>query len=510
MSGSDAVLSVRGLGKSYAAPVLDGVDLELAGGEVLALVGENGAGKSTLAQIIAGLVVPATGSMCLAGDDYRPANRPAAERAGVQIVLQELNVIPTLTIAENLFLHRLPRRAGVIRRGELRTRAREAMARVGLDRLSPDTLVGELGLGLQQMVEIARNLVDPCRVLILDEPTAMLTAREVDLLFVQVRRLKAEGVAVVFVSHRLEELAVIADRIAVLRGGRLVAIGPMANYSFGELVRLMAGRDLAEGPQRAVRTAGPPGLRLRDLTRGRAVRGVSLEVGRGEIVGLAGLVGSGRTELLRLIFGADHAESGEVWVGDPLRKVEIRFPWDAVAAGIALVTEDRKSEGLLAGEGVAANIALGNLAGISRPTPLGRAVNRTREHAMAARHVGALGIRCASTGQPVGELSGGNQQKVLLARWLEHDAAVYLLDEPSRGVDPAARADIHALMTGLAERGKALLVVSSDLRELMALCDRIAVLSKGRLVQVFDRDSWSADAILGAAFCPEDREDGAA
>src|SRR6478752_5029685 len=342
-----AILSVSGIGKTYAEPVLADVSLSLRAGEVLALTGENGAGKSTLSKIIGGLVEPTAGTMRLAGQPYAPASRTEAEALGVRMVMQELNLLPTLSVAENLFLNRLPRAGafsfGWIDRRKLREDARHAMAQVGLDAIHPDTLVGELGIGHQQMVEIARNLIDDCRVLILDEPTAMLTAREVDLLFEQIERLKARGVALVYISHRLEELKRIAEQIAVLRDGRLVHVDAMANLTSDEIVTWMVGRELGEQIDLGVRNIGAPLLKVDRLTRGKVVRDVSFEVRAGEIFGVSGLIGAGRTELMRLIYGADQKDGGTVALaatpGAPPTPVRIDSPSDAVRAGIALITE---------------------------------------------------------------------------------------------------------------------------------------------------------------------------
>ncbi|ANA73677.1 TPA: sugar ABC transporter ATP-binding protein [Pseudomonas aeruginosa] len=502
---SDALplLSIRGVGKTYAQPVLAEIDLQLFGGEVLALTGENGAGKSTLSKIVGGLERPGVGSLELLGRPYAPGSRREAEALGVRMVMQELNLLPTLSVAENLFLHDLPRRAGWIDRRRLRAAAREAMAQVGLEAIDPDTLVGDLGIGHQQMVEIARNLIGDCRLLILDEPTAMLTAREVDMLFEQVERLRERGVAIVYISHRLEELARISQRIAVLRDGRLVCVEPIERYDADQLVTLMVGRDLGERFDLGPRQTGAPLLRVERLSRRGKVHEVSFEVRAGEIFGISGLIGSGRTELLRLIYGADRADGGQVLLGDPPQRLSLRSPADSVRQGVALITEDRKGEGLLLDQSISANLALGNLPALARHG----VIDRRREEALARRQVEALRVRCADTAQAVGELSGGNQQKVVIGRWLERDCQVLLFDEPTRGIDVGAKFDIYALLAELTRRGKALVVVSSDLRELMLICDRIGVLSAGRMVDTFERDAWTQDALLAAAFAGYKKRD---
>ncbi|MBG4504865.1 sugar ABC transporter ATP-binding protein [Pseudomonas aeruginosa] len=502
---SDALplLSIRGVGKTYAQPVLAEIDLQLFGGEVLALTGENGAGKSTLSKIVGGLERPGAGSLELLGRPYAPGSRREAEALGVRMVMQELNLLPTLSVAENLFLHDLPRRAGWIDRRRLRAAAREAMAQVGLEAIDPDTLVGDLGIGHQQMVEIARNLIGDCRLLILDEPTAMLTAREVDMLFEQVERLRERGVAIVYISHRLEELARISQRIAVLRDGRLVCVEPIERYDADQLVTLMVGRELGERFDLGPRQTGAPLLRVERLSRRGKVHEVSFEVRAGEIFGISGLIGSGRTELLRLIYGADRADGGQVLLGDPPQRLSLRSPADSVRQGVALITEDRKGEGLLLDQSISANLALGNLPALARHG----VIDRRRAEAQARRQVEALRVRCADTAQAVGELSGGNQQKVVIGRWLERDCQVLLFDEPTRGIDVGAKFDIYALLAELTRRGKALVVVSSDLRELMLICDRIGVLSAGRMVDTFERDAWTQDALLAAAFAGYKKRD---
>ncbi|WP_010222428.1 sugar ABC transporter ATP-binding protein [Pseudomonas donghuensis] len=500
---ADVVLSVSAIGKTYAQPVLGDIDLSLRRGEVLALTGENGAGKSTLSKIIGGLEVPTTGQMLYQGQPYQPGSRAAAERLGVRMVMQELNLLPTLTVAENLFLDNLPGRAGWINRKRLRQLAVAAMAQVGLDAIDPDTPVGELGIGHQQMVEIARNLIGDCHVLIFDEPTAMLTAREVELLFSQIERLQQRGVAIIYISHRLEELKRIAQRIAVLRDGKLVCVVPMQRYNSEQLVNLMVGRELGEHIDLGVRNIGAPILKVNNLSRSDKVKAVSFDVRSGEIFGISGLIGAGRTELLRLIYGADRADSGSIELGSPLRPVRVDSPVAAVRQGIALITEDRKGEGLLLSQSISANIALGNLPAISRAG----VVDRGAERELAERQIAAMRIRSSSPEQVVGELSGGNQQKVVIGRWLERDCSVLLFDEPTRGIDVGAKFDIYGLLAELARQGKALVVVSSDLRELMLICDRIGVLSAGRLIDTFERDSWTQDQLLAAAFAGYQKRD---
>jgi len=490
------LLQGRGIGKTYATPVLAGVDFELRAGEVLALTGENGAGKSTLSKIVAGLVQPTAGTLALAGQPFAPASRKDAERHGVRMVMQELSLVPTLSVAENLLLGRLPHRFGFIRGDALNEAAAKQMALIGLDDVDPRLPVSALGVGYQQMVEIARSLVGDCRLLILDEPTATLTSREIAHLFEQIALLKARGVAVVYISHRLDELQQVADRVMVLRDGRHIDTRPMRELTQSDIVRSMVGRDVHEGLERDVRPRGRRALAVRGLARGNVVRDVSFDLHAGEVLGLAGLVGSGRTELLRLIDGADRKDAGEVLLGESQAPARISSPMQAVRQGIGFVTEDRKSQGLLLPQSIRVNATLANLAAVSRAGWL----RRDDERAEVQRLRELLRVRSESIEQPVAELSGGNQQKVVFARWLHRDCDVLLLDEPTRGVDIGARADIYAQMDKLAAAGKALLMVSSDLRELMSQCDRIGVMSAGRLVRIFERGQWTEQLLLEAAF----------
>ncbi|WEF33857.1 sugar ABC transporter ATP-binding protein [Pseudoduganella chitinolytica] len=495
-SASAALLTLSGIGKTYVEPVLRDVSLPVRGGEVLALTGENGAGKSTLSKIICGLEPATAGAMLLDGQPYRPASRTEAEALGIRMVMQELNLVPTLSVAENLYLNQLPHRFGWIDRRRLERDARAQMARVGLADIDPWKLVGELGIGHQQMIEIARNLIGECRLLILDEPTAMLTHREVELLFEQVARLKAAGVAIVYISHRLEELKRVADRIAVLRDGSLVCDDAIANYSSADLVRLMVGRAADAEIDLSGRTLGAPLLRVRDLGRTGVVHPTSFDLRAGEILGVAGLVGSGRTELLRLVFGADLADSGEVFVGASEKPARIDSPGAAVRAGIAMVTEDRKGQGLLLRQSIAVNTTLATLGTVSTAGW----IDHGAEHALADDYIGKLRVRSRDGRQSVSELSGGNQQKVVIARWLHRDCPVMLFDEPTRGIDIGAKFDIYNVLADLARQGKGLVIVSSDLRELMLICDRIAVMSAGRIAGTFERGAWSPDQLLEAAF----------
>ncbi|TWU19451.1 sugar ABC transporter ATP-binding protein [Allorhodopirellula heiligendammensis] len=524
------LLVVDRLIKRYGAvTVLDDVHLGIAAGEIHALLGANGAGKSTLCKIISGLTAASGGAMQFDGLEYVPRDKQAAETRGIQIVQQELNLIGSLSVAENLLLTRMPIRYGFINRRSLHHQARVALDRLGLSDIDTHAKVDSLGVGHQQMVEIAAALDQQCRLLILDEPTAALSGRETDRLFEHLHKLRDRGVAVIYISHRLQEVSRLADRVTFLRDGKVVCTRHTSTLSTPEMVELMSGDDsvshLSNFRSYATeRTA----LRVVDLIRDNVVKKVSFSVHDGERLGIAGLVGSGRTELLRAIFGADPCTSGEVYLRDQTQPCQFRHPADAVRAGIAMVTEDRKQNGLLLPQAIRVNASLvvhgqsercgGSCmmeapAGqamtdrdVVRPHSLRRRLSRfgwickAREQTAAKQTVEQLEIRCASIEQSVGTLSGGNQQKVAVSKWLMQDANVFFFDEPTRGIDVAARQRVYHLMESLAEASKAIVIVSSDLEELLETCDRIVVMSAGNLVAEFLRENWSRDAIMQAAF----------
>jgi ribose transport system ATP-binding protein len=491
------LLEARRLSKRYSVPVLTDFSFQLERGEVHALIGANGAGKSTFARILCGLTRPEEGQLVLDGTAYAPCSKREAEQRGVVMVLQELNVSGSLSVAENLFLNRLPRRAGFVRFGDLRERAEQALGRVGLSGLDAASPAGRLGVGQQQLLEIAGALAQDCRVLILDEPTAALSAPEADRLFDNIRRLQAEGVGVIYISHRIEEIRRIAGRITVLRDGRGVATHEARNVAAPELIREMVGHELPEKQAAGARLGGETVLRVRGLRAGPRVRDVTFDLRAGEIAGLAGLIGSGRTETLRAVFGADPKEGGEIYVERDARPRAIHGPADAVRAGIGMVPEDRKQDGLLGALSVRVNLTL---CALERHARHGGWLDKESESQSAGDLCRRLAVRCASVEQPVSELSGGNQQKILIARWLACGARVLLFDEPTRGIDVAAKDTIYQVLRGLAAEGKAVLVVSSEMPELMALCDRILVMSAGRIAAEFLPGEWTQEKLTRAAF----------
>ncbi|MFI6320354.1 sugar ABC transporter ATP-binding protein [Nonomuraea sp. NPDC050556] len=485
------MMKVTGLVKRFPGVVaLDGVDLELHEGEIHALVGENGAGKSTLVKCLAGIQPPDGGSMEFDGVAYAPSSAADGLAAGIQVVHQELALLPYLTVAENLFLRRLPRKAGVVDRRKLRADAAALLEQVGLN-VSPDTLVERLGIAQMQLVEIAKALSVDCKLLIMDEPTATLTSREAGRLFGILKDLRERGVAIVYISHHLQEVLELADRVTVLRNGRSVESRTMAGVTAPDLVRAMVGRDLAqEFPPLPDRSPGEEALRVDDLRVAGFDGPLSFAVRRGEVVGFAGLVGSGRTEAMRAIFGADKAVSGNIALFG--KKVRIKHPKDAVRHGVSLLTEDRKSQGLVLDLPISANVTLAKLRGALLSFGKERAVSE----ALGER----LHLRSAGVGQHVRTLSGGNQQKVVLAKWLNAGSDLLIVDEPTRGIDVGAKYEIHELLLGLAAEGKALLVVSSDLPELMGICDRILVFSRGKIAGSVERADFDAEHILTLAY----------
>lgn len=493
------LLFVRDLTKRYSVTVLDRVTFDLRAGEIHALLGANGAGKSTLCRIIAGLVQPSDGEMTFQGQSYAPINKQAAETAGVQIIQQELNLIPTLSVAENLMLSRLPNRGGIICRGELHKTTRSALDRFCLEDVATDTLVGALGVGRQQMVEIAAALDRDCKVLILDEPTAALSSGETERLFEWLAKLREEGVGIIYISHRLDEVTRMADRITVLRDGAYVCTQATAGLTTNQMVDLMTGdrEDSATSHRHESFTTERIALQVKGICSGKLLRDVSFEVRAGERLGIAGLVGSGRTELLRAIYGADIAHDGHVVMGETGQAKRFHHPSQAVAAGLAMVTEDRKQNGLLLEQSIRVNTTLCSL---RRKFSMNGVIRRRAERASADSMCKKMETCCTSIEQTASTLSGGNQQKVVVGKWLVRDADVFLFDEPTRGIDVASRRRIYRLLDSLARDGKALVVVSSDLDELLETCDRIAVMSAGRLVATFDRNDWSHEKIMKAAF----------
>ena len=471
---------------------LDNVSFDLQRGEVHALLGENGAGKSTLMRILSGASRRDAGEVLLDGAAVSLDSPREAQALGISTIYQEFNLVPHLSAAENIYLGREPTvGAGIIDRRRMLGAARSLLESLGTA-IDPDLPVRSLGIAEQQMVEIAKALSVSARILIMDEPTAALTASEIDQLFAAIRRFTADGGSVVYISHRLEELSRVGQRATVLRDGRYIGTRTLP-APISELVRMMANRDISEHYPAKTRRAGAEILRVEHVTRGDRLRDVSLTLRRGEVLGIAGLLGAGRTELARVIAGADIPDTGRIVIdGAPVR---IRHPRDAIRAGVGLVPEDRKQQGLVLSQTVAANVSLPQL------ERLGRAgiVSRARERQLALKWTQDLRIKTPGIDTRVLTLSGGNQQKVVLGKWLAAGADVLIVDEPTRGIDVGAKMEIYVLLDRLAAQGAGIMMISSDLPEIMGMSDRILVMHQGRVQALFEARDATQESVLHAA-----------
>ena len=487
-------VTMQGISKSFGpVRVLDGIDFSVAGGEIHALVGENGAGKSTLMKILSGAHSADSGSIRIDGEAVSIRSTREAEALGIAIIHQELNMIPQLSVMDNLFLGREPNRWGVIERGHLHGESASWLSKVGAGQIDANRTAQTLSIGLQQLVEIAKALSLNARVLIMDEPTASLTDREIGTLFAIMTDLKSRGVGIVYVSHRMEEIFKICDRVSVLRDGHFVGERLVAETGFDELVKMMVGRELKERfPKREV-SLGSVRLKVEGLTDQGHIAGIHFEVRAGEVLGIAGLIGAGRSRILNTLFGVNPRTAGDVLLdGKPQL---IASPADAIAAGLGFVTEDRKSQGLVLGLSLRENITLVHLnkyahAGV---------IDRKAEDAAVKELMEELQIRARDAELEVKALSGGNQQKVVFAKWLAEPPKVLLLDEPTRGVDVGGKAEIYHTINRLAAAGTAIVMVSSELPEVLAMSDRILVMREGRQTGIFDAKSANQEQILTAA-----------
>lgn len=488
------LLEMTGIEKSFpGVKALRGVDLTLRNGEVLALLGENGAGKSTLIKILGGAHAPTAGSLRVDGEAADLSNPSASQQAGVGIIYQEFNLVPQLTVRENIFLGQEKIKSGLIDVRAEREAALKLFERLGTD-IEPEARCGDLTVAQQQVVEIAKALSLNARLLVMDEPSASLTPQEVDRLLEIVRDLRRDGLGIIYISHRLEEIFKIADRIMVLRDGEHVGTRATSELNREALIELMVGRKLENEFPTHTPKIGEERLVVKDLTRGEKVKDVSFTVRSGEILALTGLVGAGRTETVRLLFGADRPEAGTIALDG--KELKLRSPRDAIRAGIGLLTEDRKGQGLVLNQSVRDNFGLPNLNELSKTG----FVDQRRERDHFGKFVETLRIKIPHQDELARNLSGGNQQKVVLAKWLERNCEVIIFDEPTRGIDVGAKYEIYVLIQELAAQGKAILMISSELPEVLGMADRILVMHEGQVTgEITDVDATSQEEIMEMA-----------
>jgi ribose transport system ATP-binding protein len=499
LSNPEMILRMEGISKSFpGVQALDGVDFEVAAGEVVALVGENGAGKSTLMKILCGAYRKDAGRIFLQDQETEIESPHHAQQLGIAIIYQEFNLTPNQSAAANIFIAREPRQGGLGRflnfvdRQRMEREAQGHLDRVGAH-VPASELIRDLSVAQQQMVEVAKALAVDARIIVMDEPTSALGEDEVETLFEIIATLKEQGIAIVFISHRLEEVFRIADRVVVLRDGRRIGSMPISRATSDAIIRMMVGRELTEMFYKEKAEIGAPLLEARGLTRRGVVEDVGFTLRRGEILGFAGLVGAGRTETARLLFGVDRKDAGEVWIDG--KQVNINSPVDAVAAGLGFVPEDRGLQGLVLKLPVLENIVLPTLDNHSHAGWL----DQRALYTTAQSYVGKLNIRTPHLRQKAMFLSGGNQQKVVLAKWLALHPKVLILDEPTRGIDVGAKAEVHALMSQLAQAGMGIIMISSELLEILGMSDRILVMHEGRVAALLDRSEATQEKIMAYA-----------
>jgi len=485
-----ALLEMRGITKAFpGVKALTDVDFDVRPGEVHALVGENGAGKSTLMKILAGVYERDAGEVWLKGKPVHFTNPRQAQLAGIVTIYQELNQVPEMSVTENIFLGSELERGVVLQWSAMHDRAKELLAKLHLD-IDPRLPIKQLGVGQQQMVEVAKALHQKADLIIMDEPTSSLSIREINDLFAIVRELKAAGVAIVYISHHLEETFAITDRITVLRDGRNVATKPTSELNIDSLVRLMVGRDLSEKYPKEIAPRGEEVLRVENLNRAGVLSDISFSVYAGEVLGIAGLVGAGRTELARAVFGADPIDSGQFYIKG--RPVKIASPNDAIQHGIGLLTEDRKQQGLFLQMSVRDNIVMAVLKRLTK----GPRVNRRKETEVTRFYIESMNIKAASQDQLAINLSGGTQQKVVLGKWMSTQPRVLIFDEPTRGIDVGAKVEIYKMMNQLAQQGVAIIMISSELPEILGMSDRVLVMRGGRIRGELTRAEATEEKIM--------------
>lgn len=488
----NSALIIKNITKTYPGVVaLDHVSLEFQKGEIHALVGENGAGKSTIIKLISGAIAPSEGTIEVEGKEYEGMSPILSRSLGIEVIYQEFNLIPTLSVAENIFMGEYPGNGVVIDFKEMERRTKEVFELMKVD-INPQTLVKDLTVAYMQLVEIAKAISKNAKILIMDEPTAPLTNNDVDILLDLVVNLKKKGVTIIYVSHRLNEIYRIADRLTILRDGRKIDTKKIEDISRKELVSHMVGRDVSETYPERTHQPGDIVLEVKNLC-GNGATGINFQVRKGEILGLAGLVGAGRTETARMIFGADILEAGEIYVEGKL--VHIKSPEEAMSYGIGLVPEDRKLQGVILSRSIKDNITISILKRISRFT----LINKNKENELIDKYKKDLNIKTPSFEQKVGNLSGGNQQKVVLSKWLASDSKVLIFDEPTRGIDVGAKQEIYHLMNQLSKNGMAIIMISSEMEEILGMSDRILVLCEGKTTGIVDKSEFTQEYIMELA-----------
>lgn len=489
------VVEMKNIHKSFFnVQVLKGVDFDLIPGEIHALMGENGAGKSTLMKILTGIHKSNSGEILYKGEIVEYHSPKEAEKAGIAVIHQELNIIPYLTVAENMFLGKELKRQpfGILKTKEMNEKTKENLNRLGID-IDPQKEAGELSVGQQQMIEIARAIAAETEVLIMDEPTAALTDREIETLFTVINQLRREGVAIIYISHRMEEIFRMCDRITVLRDGQSIGTKITSETDFEEIVKMMVGRELGERfPERTAEIGGDRFV-VEDLSLEGIFNNISFNVRKGEILGVAGLMGAGRTEIMETIFGARKKKSGRIYMDG--KELNIRKPHHAIAAGIGFITEDRKDEGLVLGLTVRENLAIPNLKKLSKSA----VIQKQKEKQWTEEMIQKLRIKTSGPEQEVKSLSGGNQQKVVFGKWLGTEPKLLILDEPTRGVDVGAKKEIYSIMNELTEKGFSIIMVSSELPEILGMSDRVMVIHEGKLSAILDKKVASQEKIMEAA-----------
>jgi ribose transport system ATP-binding protein len=489
-----AALEMTGMTKNFGATrALDEVNFVLKKSEVHALLGENGAGKSTLVKVLSGALKPDRGLMTLEGRPYRPADPLEGRKNGISMIYQELNLAPHLTVEENIMLGREPQSGGFLKRRDVRRKIKETLEFLHHSEIGIDQPVRQLSVGARQIVEISRAILDEAKILVMDEPTSSLAKEDTERLFQVIRKLKAEGVSIIYISHFLEEVQNVADSYTVLRDGRKAGTGRMAEATLDGIIQIMVGRTMTELFPRTVRERGEARLALKSVKGVPMLEALSFDLHRGEILGLAGLIGSGRTETLRTLFGLESIESGAVYIGN--RPAPRGKPWHRIRQGFGLLSEDRQGEGLALSRSLADNVTLSRFA----PYRTWGFLSMKKRTQATAQWIAELKIKARGPNQRVGGLSGGNQQKVALARLLHQDADFLLLDEPTRGIDVMSKAQIYEWMSRLAAAGKGIIFVSSYFPELLGVCDRIAVFFRGRIVAIRPAADWTEENLMAAS-----------